>query len=169
MNPVLDDAFGAAFSANDMCGVITLQPPRSRRVIPTYVPKVNDDGNEISGVASVLHQAPLGTYLGWNVTAAGVFKGQGCGFSGGYWPFARTAEARIRANDPRPSIQERYGNLEGYVCVVRRAAEQAVKDRFLLRADADRLVAEAGMSQVLPTSARSTLGERALATRACPR
>ncbi len=28
-----------------------------------------------AGVPSVLHQAPLGTYVGWNVTAAGFNKG----------------------------------------------------------------------------------------------
>ena len=48
---------------------------------PTF--KVNADGNETSGVGSVLHQVPLGTYLGWNVTASGFFAGRGCGFAGG--------------------------------------------------------------------------------------
>jgi hypothetical protein len=169
VNPVLDYDFGTGFIANDMSGVISLQPPRITRVIPTYVPKVNADGNETSGVPSVLHQAPLGTYLGWNITSGGFNKGQICGFSGAYWPFAKTAADRGRTNDPRPSIQERYGNLEGYVCVVRRAAEQAVQDRFLLRADADRLIAEAGMSQVLPGSAASTPADRAVAARVCGR
>ena len=73
-----------------MSGVISRQPPRIRQVIPTFVPKVNADGNETAGVPSVLHQAPLGTYLGWNLTASGFFAGQGCGFAGGYVPFAKT-------------------------------------------------------------------------------
>ena len=50
-----------------MSGVIARQPPAILKVIPTLVPPVNSDGNETAGVASVLHQAPLGTYLGWNV------------------------------------------------------------------------------------------------------
>ncbi len=99
VNPVLDYDFGPRFVANDLSGVISLQPPRIRRVIPTFVPKVNADGNETAGVPSVLHQAPLGTYLGWNLTAAGFFAGQGCGFAGGYVPFAKT-EAE-RASHPR--------------------------------------------------------------------
>lgn len=54
-------------------GAATLYEPGSEpvvtRVIPTPVPAVDADGNERAGVASVLHQAPLGTYLGWNVQA----------------------------------------------------------------------------------------------------
>jgi hypothetical protein len=34
------------------------------------VPKVDADGNEQGGVPVVLRDAPLGTYLGWNITAA---------------------------------------------------------------------------------------------------
>jgi len=167
VNPVLDYDFGPQFLANDLSGVITLEPPRIRQMIPTYVPKVDADGNEIAGVASVLHQAPLGTYLGWNITAAGFFKGQGCGFTGGYVPFAKTATARQTSGDPRPSIEERYGTIDGYVCAVRRAAEQAVTDRFLLRADADRLIGEAQASAVLPANAAANDAARARAQAVC--
>ena len=31
-------------------------------------PKVDADGNEVGGVPVVLLDAPLGTYLGWNIT-----------------------------------------------------------------------------------------------------
>lgn len=169
VNPVLDYDFGPEFVANDLSGVLTSQPPRIKGIIPTYVPKVNADGNETSGVASVLHQAPLATYLGWNVTASGFFKGQGCGFAGGYWPFAKTRAERAASKDPRLSVEERYGTLEGYVCVVTRAAERAVSDRFLLRVDADRLIAEAKGSGVLPDNASSTADARAKAASLCAR
>jgi hypothetical protein len=167
LNPVLDYDFGRGFIANDLSGVLSLQPPRITQIIPTYVPKVNADGNETSGVPSVLHQAPLGTYLGWNVTAAGFFKGQGCGFTGGYWPFAKTKADRERTGDPRMSVAERYGTLEGYLCVVRRAANQAVADRFLLKPDAVRLIAEAEASGVLPKDAESSPIDRAIGAAAC--
>jgi hypothetical protein len=167
VNPVLDYDFGPEFLANDLSGVITLEPPRIRQVIPTYVPRVNADGNETSGVPSVLHQAPLGTYLGWNVTASGFFAGQGCTFAGGYVPFAKTRADRERTRDPRPSVEERYGTLEGYVCVVRRAATEAVADRFLLQDDAKRLVTEAEASGVLPHDADSSPQDRAIAASAC--
>ena len=149
LNPVLDYDFGPSFNAADVSGVMRTVPPRVRRMLPTYVPRVNRDGNETSGVASVLYQAPLGTYLGWNVIRTGFFAGQGCGFSGGYVPFARTKAERLEKHDPRLSLEERYGTQEGYVCVVKRAAEQAVADRFLLPEDAQRLIGEAEGSKVL--------------------
>ena len=133
------------------------------------MPIVDADGNETTGVPSVLHQAPLGTYLGWNRTASGFFAGRGCGFAGGYIPFARTRAQRTAANDPRPSIEERYGTMEGYVCAVERAARQAVADRFLLPPDADRLVAEARKSGVLPEGAASTDDDRSIARSRCSR
>jgi hypothetical protein len=167
VKPVLDYDFGPDFRADDVSGVITRQPPRIVSVLPTYVPRVDSDGNETTGVPSVLHQAPLGTYLGWNVAARGFFKGQICGFQGGYIPFAATAAERVAAGDPRPSLEERYGALEGYVCVVRRAAVRAVAERFLLQDDADRIIAEAERSQVLPVLASSPATARERAVSLC--
>jgi len=100
----------------------------------------------------VLHQVPLGTYVGWNAYASGFFKDQGCGFNGGYLPFARTRAERLAGRDPRPSLEERYRSHDGYVRAVRAAAEAAVAQRVLLRADADRLIAEAQSSDVLATT-----------------
>ena len=167
VNPVIDYDFGPSFAANDLSGILERIPPRIVRVIPTYVPKVDADGNETSGVPSVLHQAPLGTYLGWNVTAAGFFKDQGCGFSGGYWPFAKTKTERLAAHDSRLSVEERYGTVEGYVCVARAAAQRAVAERLLLREDADRLIAEAGSSGVLPPRAASGAVAQGIARALC--
>ena len=142
---LVDYDFGPGLHANDFSGVITRQPPAIRQIIPARMPKVGADGNETSGVPSVLHQAPLGTYTGWNIVAGGFFKGQPCGggLVGGYVPFARTRAERLAAGDPRPSLEERYGNSEGYLCAVRAAASRGVADRVLLGADAARLVAEA--------------------------
>lgn len=167
VNPVLVYDFGPRFDANDMTGVISLQPPRVIQVLPTYVPKVNADGNETSGVPSVLYQAPLGTYLGWNLTASGFFAGQGCGFSGGYAAFPKTAADRVGSHDPRLSVEERYGTLEGYVCVVEKAARREVADRFLLQDDADRLIEQVKASAVLPGNAESTARNRDIARMAC--
>ena len=47
------------------------------------------------------------------------------------------------------SLEERYGTHDGYVAMVRKAAEQAVRDRFLLPDDAARIVREAEASDVL--------------------
>ena len=93
--------------------------------------------------------------------------GQGCGFAGGYVAFAKTVAERASTHDPRLSVEERYGTLEGYVCVVEHAASQAVGERFLLKDDADRLVREAQASGVLPAEAESTDADREIGRRLC--
>ncbi len=152
LNPLLDYDFGPGLVVEDLVGVLRDVPPRVRRVLPALVPRVGPDGNELDGLPSVLHQVPLGTYFGWNAYAGGFFKDHGCGFSGGYLPFARTRAERLAARDPRPSLEERYRTHDGYVRAVRAAAEAAVAQRVLLRADADRLIAEAQASNVLATA-----------------
>ncbi len=149
INPLYDYELGASFRYNDLSGVIGSEPPAIKQVLPSLVPKQDADGNEVVGVASTLHQAPLGTYLGWNVTARGFATGRECGLNGAFVPFARTKAERVAAGDPRLSLEERYGSHDGYVAQVRAAAARLVRERFLLQEDADRLIAEAGASEVL--------------------
>lgn len=149
INAMPDYDFGTDFRYPDLSGAITKQPPAIRQMIPLLAPKTDADGNETGGVPSPLHQAPLGTYLGWNVAASGYRKGRGCGFSGGFIPFAQTKDERLRSGDPRLSLEERYGTHEAYVEKVREAARRLVKQRFLLQDDADRIVREAEASTVL--------------------
>ena len=149
LNPFPMQDFGPGFRADDLSGVMTIVPPRIIREAPSRVPRVDADGNETSGVASVQHRVPLGTYLGWNVQAAGYDKGAGCGFQGGFIPFARTRAEREAAGDPRPSLEERYGDHAGFVTRVRAAAAALVSQGFLLPADAARIVRQAEESAVL--------------------
>jgi hypothetical protein len=149
VNPVFDFDFGSELKYPDLSGVITKQPPAVKQTLPALVPKVDADGTDVSGVPSVLRQAPLGTYLGWNVTARGFDKGRICTLNGGYIPFAKTKSERLGAGDPRPSLEERYGTHEAYVARVKEAAGKAVAERFLLPEDANRLIAQAESSDVL--------------------
>lgn len=148
INPFLDYDFGPEFKDSDLSGVIRLQPPTIKRVLPSLVPKVDADGNEVGGIPSPLHQAPLGTYLGWNVTRQGFYKGRGCGFAGGFIPFAKTKAERMASGDPRLSLEERYRDHAGYVSAVRAAVDRLVHERFLLPEDAARLVDQAEESGV---------------------
>ena len=150
--PVLDYDWGADFNYTDASGVPTKAPPPVRQVIKMLVPRVDADGNEMGGVPNVLTDAPLGTYLGWNVAAGGArpfHQGQICNYVGGMVPFARTRAERLANGDPRASLQERYADHAGYVAAVRRAAANAVARGFLLPADADGLVSAAEASLVL--------------------
>jgi len=158
--------FGPDIDYRNQTGIVTIQPPIIDRVLPTYAVKVDSDGNEFAGVRSTLLQAPLATYTGWNTFAAGVFKGQQCGLTASSFPFQETKAQRIAAADPRPSIEERYGTHQGYVCVVTNAANQAVKRRFLRSTAATTLIAQAQAGNVL-TGITPTDEDEALAARLC--
>ena len=114
--PVLDYDWGPQFNPVDGSGIASLAPPRVKQVLKMMAPKVDADGNELGGVPVVLLDAPLGTYLGWNITAGGerpFHKDQICNYAGGMLPFARTAAERKAKGDPRPSLEERYGSHAG--------------------------------------------------------
>jgi hypothetical protein len=134
--------------------------PPIKQIIPTLAPKVDEDGNEVAGMKSVLLQAPLGTYTSWNPVASGPLKGNEGNLAAGYIPFAVTRADRIAAGDPRPSVEERNGSQEGYNCVVRHAAKNEVRKRLLLQDDADRLIAQAAASNVLPSDPENRTAKR---------
>ena len=149
LNPFANYDFGPQLRRRDLSGVITQQPPRVGKTLPSRVPRVNSDGNETAGVPSVQLLVPLGTYTGWNVMAKGYDKGGNCGFNGGFIPFARTRAERLAAHDPRPSLEERYGDHAGFVAKIRAAVARQQAAGWLLADDAERIVAAAEQSSVL--------------------
>ena len=154
VNSLLDYDFGPQYRYNDSSGVITIVPPSVKRVIPTLVPKVDADGNDVAGVKSLLFRVPLGTYTGWNPIGSGILKGRERSLAGGYIPFAKTRAERLASEDPRLSIEERYPSLHAYVAAATREAAALVADRWLLPDDAVRLlkqvVDDMQNSQLLP-------------------
>ena len=149
VNPLLDYDWGPDYNYMDGSGIPSKVPPAVKHVVRMKVPRVDADGNELGGVPVVLRDAPLGTYLGWNVVADGFHKGKLCNYAGGMVPFARTKAERMANGDPRLSLEERYTSHDGYVEAVKAAAAKAVGQGFLLAEDADKLVAQAGASNVL--------------------
>ncbi|HEX3342733.1 MAG TPA: alpha/beta hydrolase domain-containing protein [Pseudolabrys sp.] len=172
--------FGPKEDYDQESGIPTIQPPIIEKVLPVYAAKVNADGNEVvDGMPTVLGEAPLGTYVGWNLATTGWYgpnasNGQGsvgqvfagAGNSGGYWPFWDTQANRQAAGDPRLSLEERYGTHTGYVCVVTKAANKAVAQGFLLPSDAQTLIAQAAAGNVLSGYA-ATLADIQLANSLC--
>jgi hypothetical protein len=139
--PVFDYDWGPEYDESEANGVPTNAPPPIRHVIKMLVPKVDADGNELGGVPTVLRDAPLATYLGWNITAGPdsaqydgrpFHAGQVCDYIGGMVPFAVTKAQRQANGDPRLSLEERYGNHAGYVAAVRKAADNAACRDYLL-------------------------------------
>jgi hypothetical protein len=123
---------------------VSLEPPRvGDRAYRLLVPSVDADGNDVPGIRSLHLQVPIGTYTGWNLGRPGRFEDGFCSLQGGFVPFARTRAERLAADDPRPSLEERYPTAEAYVTAVRQAADALVAQRFLLPDDAKALIAEA--------------------------
>ncbi|WP_144312294.1 alpha/beta hydrolase domain-containing protein [Terriglobus saanensis] len=149
LNPNLIYALGPDFHANDLSGVVQTRPQPVIGVAKGVLPTLDADGNEIGGLHTALRDAPLGTYVGWNVVTSGFRKGQFCALTGGYIPFAATAEERKTKHDPRPSIEERYGTHAQYVERVRATAMKQARERLLLQDDAEKMIAEAEASTVL--------------------
>jgi hypothetical protein len=141
--PILDYDWGPEYDHFNASGNPTNAPPPVKAVVKTMVPKVDSDGNELGGVPTVQRDAPLGTYLGWNITAGPgdpgydpanprpFHKGQVCNYTGGMVPFAKTRLQRLANNDPRPSLEERYDTHDGYVAAVRKAADNAACQGYL--------------------------------------
>jgi hypothetical protein len=107
------------------------------------VSKVGADGNELAGIRLPDIAAPLGTYTGWNLYKAPFPEGELCDRDGSFFPFARTRAERQAKNDPRPSLEELYGDHAGYVRKVEAAATALVQQRLLLQEDADRYIERA--------------------------
>jgi hypothetical protein len=155
--PVFDYDWGRSYNHDEASGVPSNAPPPIRHVIKMMVPRVNADGNELGGVPTVQVDAPLGTYLGWNITAGPndptfdgrpFHAGQLCNYVGGMVPFFKTKAQRLAAGDPRLSLEERYGTHAGYVAAVTAAAHNAFNQGYLLAADRDLLIAGAVASDV---------------------
>jgi hypothetical protein len=124
---------GRHYRANDVSGVISVEPPVALAEYPTLLPQVDADGNDVDGLRSVTLMAPLGTYTGWNVRGPGFSEGDACDLTGSYIPFALTPGGR--PGDPRLSLQERYGTLAAYTAAAQAAAAHLVGLGYLLPGD----------------------------------
>ena len=92
--------------------------------------------------------APIGTHTGWNLRRAGFAEGEQCAGTGSFIPFATSRADRQASDDPRRSVEERYLDHQSYVRAVSEAADALVRDRLLLRRDADDIVELARRSRV---------------------
>ena len=63
-------------------------------------------------------------------------------------PFAATRAEREAAGDPRPSLEERYGDHSGYVRRVEEAVKKLVAERLLLAEDGELFIAKAQSGEV---------------------
>jgi hypothetical protein len=104
---------------------------------------VDADGNEVAGIRLPAIAVPLATHTGWNLYKALYPEGEFCDREGSYVPFARTKVERLSQGDPRPSLEERYGNREAYMQRVKEVVRELREARLLLPEDATRFLDEA--------------------------
>ena len=104
------------------------------------IPVPDTDGNDLGGLAAPMVQAPLATYVGWNLRRRHAGHGATFEFTGSTIPFPETPEERKATRDPRPSILERYCDKEGYSAAIRAAAETLVSEGLMLEEDVERAV-----------------------------
>jgi len=140
--------FGPLFGSHG--GILTIQPPLNGPSYAIRLPKTDGIGIDLAGVHQIESRVPLGTSTGWNLRSP-AHRGPNnlCVLTGSYFPFAATAAERLLSGDPRPSLQERYGSHQGFVNAVEKAADELVKERFLLEVDADADISAAQASTVL--------------------
>ena len=116
-------------------------PPMRGDAYTVLVGRTDADGNMMDGVRHPNLVAPIGTFTGWNLRRTGFAEGAQCRGAGSFIPFAATRADRRSSGDPRLSLEERYPDHASYVRAVRGAAKALVRDRLLLRRDADEIVA----------------------------
>jgi hypothetical protein len=110
--------------------------PANGPIYPSFVPKTDSDGNDVAGVRLPDVTVPLATYTGWALRS-GAQAGDGCEGSGQYIPFAKTKAERMAGSDPRLSIEERYPRFSTYYDAVKKAIDDLVARRLMLREDVE--------------------------------
>ncbi len=124
-------------------GRITVHPPTSLGGAYTIlVPRVDRAGNDIAGIRLPAIQVPVATYTGWNLRPRGLAEGELAGLLGSFIALTKTKAERQKQRDPRLSLKERYLSHADYVDQFSRAARALVAQRYLLAADAERMITE---------------------------
>ena len=97
-------------------------------IYPSYVPQVNADGNDVSGIRMPELLVPLATYAGWNYRASIPLNDgpDGCESTGSYFQFPTATGG----GDPRATVSARYPTYGAYVNAVVAAVDNLVWNRF---------------------------------------
>ena len=124
----------------------SVEPPIESTSYPVFVQSTDADGNAQGGIRHPLLEAPLATHVGWSLRASGYGEGDLLTIQGSMIPFAQTEAERLRADDPRPSLEARYATRDAWAARLSEAVDRLVAERLLLPEDGDRLTAAARKS-----------------------
>ncbi|MEO7683705.1 MAG: alpha/beta hydrolase domain-containing protein [Gemmatimonadaceae bacterium] len=125
-------------------GLVDFEPPLVGMPFGVRVPAVDADGNDRAGIRLPEVAAPLATYAGWNYRDPSIgAPAHLAGEIGSYIPFAKSRSERVRVGDSRLSIKERYPDKAHYMRLVRAAAVNLVRQRFVLQSDLSDMLSRA--------------------------
>ncbi len=139
---VLPSVYPLDLGTNADKGIGTFPAKRNGPEYPCVVSSVDPNGNETGGIRMPDVEVPIATHTGFNVRhpeSGGA--GQILEYVGLSLPFTRNEGEREAAQDPRPSIAERYSGRDDYLDQVRATASKLVEERYLLEEDIDLCVA----------------------------
>jgi hypothetical protein len=104
--------YGPSFFAR---GIITIEPPTVQGHYKVMVPFCDRDGNEWGMLNLPDIACPVATYTGWNTRRkeAGA-EGMLASLLGSCFRLPRTKAERLKTEDPRLAIEERYGTFANY-------------------------------------------------------
>lgn len=137
--------FGPGVAFNK--GIVTKLYPDVLYPHRVLVPQVDAVGNDIAGIRHPFVSTPVATLTGWN-TRTPEFGGDDlCDLLGSTIPLPNTRADAAAVGDPRPSLEELYGDRDGYVAKVTAAAKALEAERLLLPEDVEMLVREAGQAE----------------------
>jgi hypothetical protein len=124
-------------------GIATTLPPREGEAYPHFVPAVDPDGNEQSGIRLPDLTVPLATYTGWNLRHPEIGAPERLmSLIGSTIPFRLTEGERSATGDPRRSIAARYPGKTAYLDQVSRAAQSLIDAGYLLPEDLEGILAQ---------------------------
>jgi hypothetical protein len=127
---LLPQTWRAGMGAHAPSGVHR-RPMTASDAYPTWVSAVDGSLNEVGGIRPLEVAVPLASYTGWNIAVRAdglrvLVPGLGA---------AIRMPKRRSTTDPRPSIEELYGDAEVYKSKARAAAMLLVDGRWMLHED----------------------------------
>jgi hypothetical protein len=101
----------------------------------TLVSAVDEDCNEVAGIRMPEQQAPVATLTGWNTQQQHARLKPQSAMAGSRVAFPETRAERLESGDARLSIEERYGDRDGYLRRITAATDSLLQEGFILAED----------------------------------
>jgi len=157
--PNITASTAQSLNANFAGSINQIMVTNYSKAVPTYdlskqytvlVPKVDKNGNEISGILMPEMAVPVATYAGWNVRGAFHAMGEGCSSTGSSIQLPLTAAAAQAAGDSRSALSNLYLGRADYINKFSTATDSLVSRGFLTNLDALN-VYKLGAQSISPT------------------